>query len=167
MPIKNNQWITSRLQIAIGLLALVLGVILYLYDRPSSQIYFVPASFSLYHGKTALFGNIGYHLPTFLHTFAFCLLTAGLLAREIRHAFLICLFWLVIDGALEIAQQPSIARIVIDYIPDWFNNIPVLENTASYFYQGRYDPTDLAAIVIGSVSAYLVIICQRYFLSDN
>lgn len=146
------------LQIIIGLTALALGVVLYLYDRPSSQIYFVPDLLSQYEGKPFMFGVIGYHLPTFLHAFAFCLLSTGILGSSTKEAFVICLFWLLIDGAFEIAQHPDIANGIIPYIPDWFKHIPVLDNTASYFIQGRYDPADLGAILIGTVVAYFLIL---------
>lgn len=146
------------LQIVIGMTALALGVVLYLYDRPSSQIYFIPDLLSQYEGKPFMFGVIGYHLPTFLHAFAFCLITTGILASGIRQALIICLFWLFIDGSFEVAQHPDIANKIITYIPDWFKSIPVLENTADYFIQGRYDPADLAAILIGITVAYVLIL---------
>ena len=156
--LSHAKWNFNRLQIIIGITALALGVILYLYDRPSSQVYFVSELFSQYKGERFVFGKFGYHLPTFLHAFAFCLITTGILASGIRQALIICLFWLFIDGSFEVAQHPDIANKIITYIPDWFKSIPVLENTADYFIQGRYDPADLAAILIGITVAYILIL---------
>ena len=161
--LNHTKWSISRLQIIIGVAALALGVVLYLYDRPSSQVYFVPDLFSQYKGERFLFGELGYHLPTFLHAFAFCLITAGLLSNGTRQALIICLFWLFVDGSLEVAQHPNIANKIISYIPDWFKHIPILDNTENYLLQGRYDPADLAAIVIGITTAYALI----FFLHIN
>ena len=51
-------------QIEIGMMALILGIVLYVFDRPPSQIYFIPELVSQYKGETFIFGFIGYHLPT-------------------------------------------------------------------------------------------------------
>jgi hypothetical protein len=43
-------------------------------------------------------------------------------------------------------------------IPDWFAEIPFLENTENYFLQGTFDFVDLAAIAFGSIAAYFVLL---------
>lgn len=167
MVLHYSQWNLNQLQIVIGIAALALGVALYIFDRPSSLTYLVPDLFSQYEGKPVMFGVIGNHLPTFFHAFAFCLLTAGVLGSKIRGAFFICLFWCLIDGTFEIAQHPDIANKIITFIPDWFNNIPVLENTADYFLHGRFDQLDLVAILMGSVMAFgLIFFLHVVFKKD-
>lgn len=145
--------------IAIALIALSIGIALYLIDRPASHIYFIPASLVHHHRDGGLlFGTFGYYLPTFVHVFAFCLLTAGIIGKNRKYALFICLFWLFIDGIFEIAQYPAIARLIADYIPAWFDGIPFLENTKNYFLQGRFDVWDMASIITGAVLAYLLIL---------
>lgn len=144
-------------QILIGVLALGLGIALYVLDRSPTQTYFLPDALSLFSATPSVFGTLGNHLPTFLHVFAFCLISSGILGCGRRGALIVCFFWLFIDGAFEIGQHPSASEIIIPMIPSLFFDIPILDNTVNYFAQGRFDPIDLISILLGVVSAYLLI----------
>lgn len=149
-----------------GLGALALGTLLYLLDRPAERTYFIPqflADALQPDGGAGLFGGLGQQLPTFLHTFAFCLLTAALLRVGVRGSLAICSGWLMIDAAFEIGQHPDIAPVLARWTPDWFSAIPVLDNTAGYFLNGRFDPYDLISIVVGAVLALPLILATRRF----
>lgn len=141
-------------QVGIGVLALVLGVLLYVLDRPAAQTYFVPEAVSLFQQNSKFFGAIGNQLPTLLHAFAFCLITCGIFSASRWNALGICVLWVLIDGAFEIGQQSDIANVIAEVVPDWFSQIPVLENTRSYFLYGHFDPLDLLSIVLGAGAAY-------------
>lgn len=154
---NHSKWKINWRLIVIGLAALALGAVLYIYDRPASHIYFVPNFLSQYKGEPVLFGFIGYYMPTFLHVFSFCLISIGILGSEQGMESGICLFWLLVDGAFEIAQHHYIADEIIHHIPDWFKFIPILENTKNYFINGRFDPADLTAILLGTITAYIFI----------
>ena len=80
-----------------------------------------------------------------------------MLACGRREAAVVCLLWLLVDGAFEIGQHPNAARVILPLIPGWFADIPVLENTTIYFSQGHFDPADMVSILLSSVSAYLAI----------
>jgi hypothetical protein len=41
-------------------------------------------------------------------------------------------------------------------IPDWFVEIPFMENSANYFLYGTFDFFDLGAITIGALLAYFI-----------
>ncbi|MEN8131965.1 MAG: hypothetical protein ABFS45_17640 [Pseudomonadota bacterium] len=151
---KEVNW----LQILIGISALVIGVVLYLLDRPSGQTYFVPESISLFEETSKLFGMAGEHLPTFLHVFGFCLITCGILTQNRWVALGVCSFWVLLDGLFEIGQHPAIASLIVEHIPGWFNNVPILENTQAYFLSGRFDPMDLLSVLLGGILAYVVVI---------
>ena len=151
------QWKVEWRQILIGALALGLGIALYTLDRPSTRTYFLPDALSLYSVTPSIFGPLGNHLPTFLHVFAFCLISSGVMDYTKQKALIICLFWLFIDGAFEIGQHPSVSKFVIPMIPGVFSEIPVLDNTANYFSQGRFDPIDILSIVLGALCAYMLI----------
>ena len=155
--VSKIKWRINWRQVLVGILALGLGVALYVLDRPPAQTYFVPNALSLFEEAASVFGTIGYHLPTFLHVFAFCLITSGVLGCGRRGAAMVCLLWLLIDGAFELGQHPDAARIILPLIPGWFANIPVLDNTANYFSQGHFDPADVISILLGTVGAYLAI----------
>lgn len=149
-----------------GLAALALGGLLYLLDRPADRTYFIPrllADAVQPSGELGLFGALGQQLPTFLHTFALCLLTAALLRVGWRGALGICGAWLATDALFEIGQQPNLAEWLVRHLPDWFRFIPVLDNTAAYFLQGRFDPADLLSIVAGAVLALPVILATGRF----
>ena len=124
-------------QILIGLTALIFGVLVYLVNRPPDQIYFIYVSglnISLYNTLPNIFGLIGNSVPAFIHVFSFILITAGFLSCQKRGCLIICLSWLLVDSAFELGQNFNTWSASI--IPDWFEGIPFLENTKSYFIHG-------------------------------
>lgn len=148
--------------ILLGFLALLIGVLVYLVDRPPEQTYFLsafPLKISLYDIYPPIFGRLGPVLPDFMHVVAFILLTAGVLAGNRRVYAAVCLFWLVVDGAFELGQKYSDQAASL--VPAWFDGIFLLENTGAYFKHGTYSRHDMAAIVIGAVVAYLILIYSQ------
>jgi hypothetical protein len=103
-----------------------------------------------------LFGIIGQSLPSFAHVFSFILITAGLIAYQKRGYITICLFWFLIDSAFELGQKFN--TFIIEFIPGWFASIPFFENTGNYFVRGTFSFGDMAAITIGTIVAYFVLI---------
>ena len=151
--------IVNWCQILIGLSALIFGLLVYLLYRPPDQSYFLYVSglnISLYNTLPNIFGLIGNSVPTFIHVFSFILITAGFLSCQKRGCLIICLSWLLVDSAFELGQNFNTWSASI--IPVWFDGIPFLENTKSYFIHGTFDFTDLAAIAFGTLTAYLVLL---------
>ena len=149
----------NKIQILTGATVLFIGILVYLVDRPPDQTLFVdksPVNISLYQILPNLYGIIGNSLPSFAHVFSFILITAGLIASKKRHFIIICLFWFLIDSVFELGQKFS--TIFIKYIPDWFASIPFFENTGDYFVRGTFSFSDMAAITIGTIVAYFVLI---------
>ena len=149
----------NKIQILIGVTALLFGSLVYLIDRPPDQTYFVYTSsinISLYSAFPNLFGLIGNSLPAFIHVFSFVLITAGFVSYRKRGYVIICLWWFLVDCAFELGQKFSSWSLKM--IPDWFAGIPLLGNTESYFLQGTFDFTDLAAIGLGTLIAYFLLI---------
>ena len=72
---------------------------------------------------------------------------------------IICLGWFLIDCAFELGQEFN--SLLLKIIPDWFAGIPFLENTENYFLYGTFDFIDLAAITIGAVIAYFVLLATN------
>ena len=156
---KTDGNLINRIQILIGATVLFFGILAYLVDRPPDQTYFVdksPVNISLYHILPNLYGIIGNSLPSFAHVFSFILITAGLIASKKREFIIICLFWFLIDSVFELGQKFS--TMFIKFIPDWFASIPFLENTGDYFVRGTFSFGDMAAITIGTIVAYFVLI---------
>lgn len=131
----------------------------YLTDRPPEQIYFIYNSavdFSFYRTLPQIFGVIGNNLPSFFHVFSFVLLTAGFCDCRKRGYIIICVSWLLVDCFFELGQGCNALAVTI--IPQWFDGIPYLENTANYFSHGTFDFLDMAAIMLGCLAAYLILI---------
>ena len=149
----------NKIQILIGVIALLFGSLVYLIDRPPDQTYFVYASsinISLYSAFPNLFGLIGNSLPAFIHVFSFVLITAGFVSCRKRGYLIICLCWFLVDCAFELGQK--FTTWSLNMIPDWFAGIPLLGNTENYFLQETFDFTDLAAIALGTLIAYFVLL---------
>ena len=146
-------------QILIGLTVLILGTLIYLTDRPPDQSYFLYKSslnISLHNTLPNLFGTIGNNLPSFIHVFSFILITAGIISSKKKGYIIICAGWFLVDLIFELGQEYS--SLVLKNIPDWFSDVPFLENTNNYFFQGTFDVIDLAAVLFGSLTGYLVLI---------
>jgi hypothetical protein len=158
----------NRKQILVGLIALFVGLTVYLVDRPPEQTYFIykiDSAISLHHVLPPLFGPLGKILPAFVHVFSFALLTAGILACKRKGCVLACLVWLSVDVAFELGQKFGVWSSSL--VPSWFEGIPLLENTVNYFTFGTFDFMDLTAIAVGSLAAYITMMCtlERRVLS--
>ena len=147
------------LQISIGVFTLLLGSLVYIIDRPPDQTYFVfksPIKFSFHEIIPNLFGLIGNYMPDFIHVFSFILITAGIIAFKKKGYVFICIGWLLIDCAFELGQKYN--SIPLRIIPDWFDKVPFLENTKNYFLKGTFDIFDVAAVGLGALAAYYVLL---------
>ena len=150
----------NKRQIILGLAALLIGILVYLTDRPPEQTWFVsvaPAALSLYGLCPPLFGPLAQSLPDFLHIVAFSLLTAGILSSSKKGAYLgICLFWLLLEVSFELGQHYQ--ALAVKLVPDWFEGVFLLDNTRNYFAHGTYSHLDLMAFVTGALMAYIILI---------
>ena len=148
----------NKAQILIGVIVLLIGVLVYLVDRPPDTAYFIDSlarEISLHDRIPNIFGPVGKSLPAFAHVLSFILITAGILGSRGKGYLYICLFWLFIDGAFELWQKYS--SLPLKFIPDWFEGIPFLENTTNFFRLGTFDSMDLIAILIGTIVAYILL----------
>jgi len=149
----------NKTQILIGFAALLLGTLVYIIDRPPGDTYFVSNSsipISLHSRLPSLFGAVGNSLPDFIHPFSFILITAGILSCGKRGCIITSLAWLVVDLGFEFGQKYK--EFSLRFIPDWFEGIPFLENSTNYFKLGTFDILDVAAIILGTVLAFIVLI---------
>lgn len=152
----NNR--SDALQLTTAVLALGIGVLVYLLDRQPDNVYFIPDWVSIAGSLNPIFGQIGNHLPTFIHVYAFILLTVIIMSPSPAMVFWICVTWFSVDSLFEIAQLTPIANWIAEHVPASFAGIPFLENTDSYFLTGTFDFLDLISIAMGTVAAYLTIV---------
>jgi hypothetical protein len=147
-----------KIQTAAAVTALLIGVFVYLLDRQAESVYFMSSWMALGDSMSPFFGTIGDQLPTFVHVYAFILLTMVVASPSRGYVLYICLFWLVLESLFELAQITVIAHWITSHIPEWFSGIPLLENTAAYFLGGTFDVVDLCSIAAGTLAAYLTIV---------
>lgn len=142
---------------AAGMIALFLGGLVYLMDRQPDRTYFIDVfahGLSFYGQKPAVFGKIGYYLPSFLHVFSFSLMTAAFYAYSIKNAFCICFSWLSINCLFELGQFHG--HHLPDLIPD-FHHIYFMENIRGYFQNGSFCLGDIFYSICGALVAFAAI----------
>jgi len=145
------------LQVLAAVAALALGAAFYTAGRPAEHVYLLTWAPQLF-STTQSFGGFGGFLPSFLHVFAFTLLTSAvLLPRTARASVAIAAAWCVTDSLFELGQHSAIAPFIAASLPAWFNGVPLLENTGPYFLRGTFDPADLAATIAGAAVSFLTI----------
>jgi hypothetical protein len=142
-------------QVLIGGAALAVGLFVYLMARSPEQVYFLSrlgVPDSIYRSLPPLFGSLGGSLPSFLHVFAFILMTGGILGCRKTGSLVVALSWLITECAFEIGQKfPNWSEALV---PRWFDSFPILDNTRSFFRTGTFDPLDMVAAVVGAMVAY-------------
>ncbi len=151
--------IVNKQQFFTGLAVLFFGLLIYVVDRPPDQTYFVynsSVNFSLYNDFPKIFGNIGNNLSAFIHVFSFIMITAGFISCHKRGYFVICMFWFLVDILFELGQRFS--SFFVNFIPDFFEKIPIANHFENYFTFGTFDFFDLFAITIGTAAAYWVLL---------
>lgn len=146
------------LQIAVATGVLAIGVLVYLLDRPSGSVYFIPGWITSADNLNPVFGHIGNHLPTFVHVYVLILLTAVVAVPSIAKLIPVCLSWVTLDCLFEIAQLNQIAQWIGSHTPTWFSGIPFLDNTGNYFLSGTFDVLDILSIAMGAFAAYLTVV---------
>lgn len=149
------------LYVLIASVALALGLLVYLLDRRPEHVYFLSHGLVLAHGQHPLFGVVGNFLPTFVHVYAFILLTAAIAGSTRARVIGICAAWFVVASLFELAQLPAVASVIVAAVPAWFARVPILDNTAAYFLNGTFDVRDLLSIALGTVAAYFTVALTR------
>lgn len=141
----------------IAIITLCIGVLVYVLDRQVESVYFLTEWLSLNNEPIDFFGSVGNYLPTFIHVYAFILLTVAVATPSIINSVFACITWFTIDSLLEVGQIDSISQWIALHTPDWFSDIPFLENTTDYFLSGTFDALDLVSISVGTLAAYMTI----------
>lgn len=147
----------QAMQMGAACAVLAVGVLVYLLDRSTSGAWLIPEWWSLVYDGPPVFGRLGQHLPTFIHVYAFILITASLLAPWKHAPVVACATWVALDCVFELAQLDVIAVQIAARVPAWFAKWPLLDNIAAYFITGRFDLYDLYSIALGAIAAYLTI----------
>ena len=135
----------------IGVAALGIGVLFYLADRDTARTALIPAVASIAGGH--LFGAIGQWLPSFVHPFAFSLLTAAVPARTALPGYGACAGWWMVNVAFEAGQHPGIRPAVAEGVDAVLGRTWISGPLSGYFLNGTYDAGDLVAVTAGALAA--------------
>ena len=140
-------------------LALALGGLLYLTDRAATQALLVPNVHAL--AGLQVFGVLGYWLPSFLHTFAFGLVTAVVLPRQGGSCYVGCAAWFVVNAVFELGQHPALSGPLSTAIGNGLGHGAAARALSNYFVLGRFDPLDIVAAALGAGGAAAVLAAVR------
>lgn len=149
----------NKLQLFIGINVLFLGVIFYYFFRGTEHTYFLNfLGLNQYYKeiRPELLSSVGNSLPTFIHVFAFSLMTGSLAASQKRGYAFVCLFWFTVNVIFELGQKFD--SWIVQFIPDRFSDIVILESIKKYFLHGRFDYLDLLSIALGALGAYVFLL---------
>ena len=138
--------------------SLGIGYAVYFLGRPGPAIYAIPSIIEHWIIVQPVVAGISGQLPSFFHTYAFILLTFIVLGTTSRfNLYLSISLWATVEVLFEVGQHDLIKSSIIGIVPGWFERVPVLNISDTYFLRGTFDPLDLLAIVVASVCAWLTV----------
>lgn len=109
------------------------------------------------HTCPAPLGALALWLPSLVHTWAFCLLTAAALQAHGRTAWGVCAAWWLLECGFEALQHAPWKDAASATFERWGAWAPVtqtlFEPLAHYVRAGRFDMLDLLAISAGALLA--------------
>ncbi len=155
----------STVLVAIGLAGFLLGVLVYWMDRETSRVELIPTVAWLAHRH--VFGELGGPLPSFAHTFAFSLFTAAALPVRSAPPYGACLAWFAINVAFEIGQHRLVCVPLAEMLQGDLHGWPLSRPIANYFAQGKFDPRDIVAALLGALAAAAVLSLDRHQLKEG
>ena len=146
-----DTWQRPAMLALIAALALALGIIVYVTDRDTSRAVLIP-SIATFAGSK-VFGALGQWLPSFLHTFAFSLITAAALAPRSTPRYGACVAWAAINVGFEIGQHPLVSVRLAEALLGPMHGWPLVQPLARYFVHGTFDWGDIAAAMLGAFTS--------------
>jgi len=142
--------------VATGLMAMLVGLLVYLTDRDPAHAVLIPAV-AAFAGKT-LFGALGQWIPSFLHPFAFSLFTAAVLPPQSGWRYRTCAVWCAVNLAFECGQHPLASARLAEWVQGFGNALPG-RMVANYFLLGTFDGGDIVAALLGGLAAVALLWC--------
>lgn len=125
----------------VGGAALALGLLVYWTERPAPH----------------WLGSLGGWLPSFVHTLAFSLFTAALLAPRRGSELGACAFWFAVNLLFEAGQHPQVREPLAETLRRALGTGPAARPLENYFLRGTFDAGDVAAAALCAVAAALLL----------
>jgi hypothetical protein len=148
--VASSRWPVPLL-LAIGSLGLALGALVYATDRDSAHAMLFPAFATL--ATDPLFGAVGPWLPSFIHPFAFSLLTAAAVRRSTSPAYGACAAWWAVNMVFEFAQHPQLSGPFAESVKALFGQTWLSRALSNYALRGSFHVDDLVAATAGALAA--------------
>lgn len=145
-----------------AVLALLAGVMVYASARAPGSAWFLPAAWSMQLPWPGLLMQLGGNLPSFFHSLGFCVLLNACAGTGPRGAAWLCGAWFVVEAAFEAGQHPGLSPWLVAHLPDWMDQVWLLERSRSYFTAGVFDPFDMVAAAAGAVAALLLLFAYEH-----
>jgi len=137
-----------------GLIFLIMGSLIYLLDRSHTLFPLIPIQLN-FTSEIAIFGRMGFYLPSLFHVVAFSLIGISLLRNYSKYNLACCLFWVMINLLFEIGQASSVTKFLKDHLFEYQHNA-IINNILLFFELGTFDWKDMVSTVIGGFIAYSI-----------
>ena len=137
--------------VAVGCLALLTGLLVYLADRTASHAVLIP-DLALSGGRH-WFGTLGQWLPSAVHALAFSLFTAAVLKPGVAARWAACTLWAVVNVAFELGQHPTFRPRWTAALQGEMGDWVVTRSALNYFLHGTFDTYDIGAAILGALAA--------------
>jgi hypothetical protein len=149
----RNDPVTSRpaLLATIGCVALAVGMLVYVSDRPSSNLALLGPHLPAV--SRGLFGAVGLWLPSLVHVFAFSLFSAALLPSRATLQYGACGAWFAINLAFEVGQHRAFKPLWGELLRTGAGDGPIARAVLTYLLRGTFDPSDVLAALFGALAA--------------
>lgn len=140
------------------MVALVLGLLLHVTQRDAAYSLLVPRVDAL-TGLPEL-GAVAGWLPSFIHPFAFSLLSAALLPAPASARYGACIAWCAVNIAFEVGQHPRISPSLAENLDSALGKTPLgppAQALADCALRGTFDTGDIVAAMLGALAAAMVL----------
>ncbi len=135
-----------------GFLSLTIGVALYSTARPPQSTYFLPEQLSFYQYLPSYLKLLVGNLPSFIHVFAFSLLTLAVIKSSSKHVIIVCLSWIGINFLFEASQHPQISSKLSNQLDNiHLHPVTLIQRYAEH---GTFDVGDFIFASFGGFAAY-------------
>ena len=149
--------LTNPRQILIGCMILLLGMVVYLFNRPAWQFTLLPDFLFTQWVSGGMADQFGGSLPSFLHVLGFSVLSAGIIATSKKGYRLICGLWSLINISFEILQADIFLMPEEIYRQEVTVGHSLFVWLQDYARNTVFDFYDLLAILLGAICAYRVL----------
>jgi hypothetical protein len=146
--VASSQWLVTATLVAMGIVGLAVGALVYATDRDRAHAMLFPALSTLTTGP--VFGEAGLWLPSFAHPFGFSLFTA---AAARRSAYGACGAWWAINMVFEFAQHPQLSMRFAEAMNSLAGQTWLSRALSNYALRGSFQLDDLLAATAGALAA--------------